>query len=139
MTIEELNNFYHLNEEVKKLKDRIDELTELSATNYDNEIKGGGISDTVSKYVIKRMELLNLLNEIVEKRDAEEIKIRTFINKIEDAEMRRIIELRFMDKKTWLEVAKELSPKGRMMDESTVRKKFTRFIRMSDTSQKIIV
>ena len=139
MTIEELNNYYHLNEEVKKLKDRIDELTELSATNYDNEIKAGGVSDTVSKYVIKRMELLEVLNEIVEKRDAEEIKIRKFINNIEDAEMRRIIELRFMDKKTWLEVAKELSPKGRMMDESTVRKKFTRFIRKSDCSQKIIL
>ena len=139
MTIEELNNYYHLNEEVKQLKDRIDELTELSATNYDNEIKAGGVSDTVSKYVIKRMELLEVLNEIVEKRDAEEIKIRKFINNIEDAEMRRIIELRFMDKKTWLEVAKELSPKGRMMDESTVRKKFTRFIRKSDCSQKIIL
>ena len=80
MTIEELNNFYHLNEEVKKLKDRIDELTELSATNYDNEIKAGGVSDTVSKYVIKRMELINVLNEIVEKRDEEEIKIRKYIN-----------------------------------------------------------
>ena len=114
-------------------------MTELSATNYDNEIKAGGVSDTVSKYVIKRMELLEVLNEIVEKRDAEEIKIRKFINNIEDAEMRRIIELRFMDKKTWLEVAKELSPKGRMMDESTVRKKFTRFIRKSDCSQKIIL
>ena len=139
MTIEELNNFYHLNEEVKKLKDRIDELTELSATNYDNEIKAGGVSDTVSKYVIKRMELIGVLNEILEKRDEEEIKIRKFINKIEDAEMRRIIELRFMYKKTWLEVAKELSPKGRMMDESTVRKKFTRFIRLSDSSQNFIV
>ena len=139
MTIEELNNFYHLNEEVKKLKDRIDELTELSATNYDNEIKAGGISDTVSKYVIKRNELLGVLNEILEQRDEEEIKIRKFINGIEDAEIRRIIELRFMDKKTWLEVSKELSPKGRMMDESTVRKKFTRFMQMSVSSQKNIV
>lgn len=139
MTIEELNNFYHLNEEVKKLKERIDELTELSATNYDNEIKAGGVSDTVSKYVIKRMELIGVLNEILEKRDEEEIKIRKYINNIEDAEIRRIIELRFMDKKTWLEVAKELSPKGRMMDESTVRKKFTRFIQLSVSSQKNIL
>lgn len=139
MTIEELNNFYHLNEEVKKLKDRIDELTELSATNYDNEIKGGEVSDTVSKYVIKRMELLKVLNEIVEKRDAEEIKIRKFINEIEDAEMRRIFELRIMYKKTWFEIAKELSPKGRYMDASTFRKKFTRFIHNSPNSPKFIV
>ena len=131
MTIEELNNFYHLNEEVKKLKDRIDELTELSASNYNNEIKAGGVSDTVSKFVIKRLELLKVLNEIVEQRDAEEIKIRKFINEIDDAEMRRIIELRFMYKMTWLEVAKELSPKHRIMDEGTFRKKFTKFIQNS--------
>ena len=139
MTIEELYNYYHLNEEVKKLKDRIEELTELSATNYDNEIRGCGVSDTVSNYVIKRMELLEVLNEILEKRDAEEIKIRKFISGIEDAEMRRIIELRFMYKKTWLEIAKELSPKGKIVDESTIRKKFTKFIHKSDNSQKIML
>lgn len=139
MTIEELYNYYHLNEEVKKLKDRIEELTELSATNYDNEIKSGGVSDTVSKYVIKRLELLEVLNEILEKRADEEIKIRKFISGIKDAEMRRIVELRFMYKKTWLEISKELSPKGRIIDESTIRKKFTKFMRNPDNSHKIML
>lgn len=135
MTIEELNNFYYLNEEVKKLKDRIEELTELSASNYENEIRGGGeVSDSVSKYVMKRLELLEVLNEIVEKRDTEEIKIRKFINGIESAEMRMIVELRVMYKKTWDEIAKELSPKGRYMDGSTFRKKFTKFIHNSYNS-----
>lgn len=59
-------------------------------------------------------ELLELQNEVEE-----------YIESIEDSRMRRIIEMRFIDKMTWNQVANNIG--GRNTDDS-VKKAFYRFI-----------
>ena len=135
MTVKELNKIFYLDKEIKKIKNRIEELTELSASNPESEPGGGGErSDTVSKFVMKKLELVELLNETLEQRIDEEIKVRKFINKIEDVEMRQIIELRFIDKMTWDDIASELSPDDKYVHRTTFIKKFNKFIQNSHIS-----
>lgn len=135
MTVKELNKIFYLDKEIKKIKNRIEELTELSASNPENEIGGSGeMSDSVSKFVMKKLELVELLNETLEKRIDEEIKLRKFINKIEDIEIRQIIELRFIDKMTWDDIASELSPEDKYVHRTTFIKKFNKFIQNSHIS-----
>lgn len=135
LTVKELNKIFYLDKEIKKIKNRIEELTELSASNPENEIGGSGeMSDSVSKFVMKKLELVELLNETLEKRIDEEIKLRKFINKIEDIEIRQIIELRFIDKMTWDDIASELSPEDKYVHRTTFIKKFNKFIQNSHIS-----
>lgn len=135
MTVKELNNIFYLDKEIAKIKNRIDELTELSSANIESElVDGGGVSDPVNKFVMKKMELMELLNETLIKRINEEIKLRKFINKIDDIEIRQIIELRFIDKKSWDEIASELSPDDKYIHRTTFIKKFNKFIQNSHIS-----
>ena len=83
---------------------------------------------------MKKMELMELLNETLIKRINEEIKLRKFINKIDDIEIRQIIELRFIDKKSWDEIASELSPDDKYIHRTTFIKKFNKFIQNSHIS-----
>lgn len=133
--LEKLNRIFYLDKEINRLKNRIEELSILSSTSMDKEItSGGGVSDAVSKYALKKIELLELLNKSLEKRIDEEIKVRKFMDSIDDVEMRSIIELRFILKKTWDEIASELSPDDKYIHRTTFIKKFNRFIQNSHIS-----
>ena len=133
--IKKLNKIFYLDKEINRLKNRIDELSVLSSAGFDKEMSGvGGVSDPVSKFALKKIELLELLNESLEKRIDEEIKVRKFINSIDDIEMRSIIELRFILKKTWDEIASELSPDDKYVHRTTFIKKFNKFIQNSHIS-----
>lgn len=139
MTIEELNELYHLTKEIEFLKNRIEELTVLSSSSFENEIRGEGISDSTGDYAIKRIELLKDLKDTLVDREEEEKKLLDYIKGISNSEIRVIMELRFISGMTWKMIAKELSPKGRTMDESGFRKKCYNFVNLSDNSHTNVV
>ena len=139
MSIEELSELYHLTKEIEFLKNRIEELTELSATKYDNEIGAGGISDSTGDYAIKRIELLNDLKDILVEREEKEKKIINYIKSIDDSEIRIIMELRFIKCMTWKMIAKQLSPTNRLMDETNFSKKLYNFLNFSENSDGIVI
>lgn len=128
MTIQQLSQLYFLSKEIDFLKSRIEELSFLSAISYDNEIRGGGVSDPTSKYVSKRIELLKDLKSYLIKREEEEKKLLDYIKKINDGEIRVIMELRFIAGMSWSDIAKKLSPDDKLMDESSFRKKISNFL-----------
>ena len=139
MSIEELSELYYLSKEIVFLKNRIDELTYISATSYENEIRSGGISDLTGEYALKKVELLNDLKDILVEREEKEKKILDYIKSIDDTEIRIIMELRFIKCMTWKMIAKELSPTNRLMDETNFSKKLYNFLNFSENSDRIVV
>lgn len=139
MSIEELSELYYLSKEIVFLKNRIDELTYISATSYENEIRSGGISDLTGEYALKKVELLNDLKDILVEREEKEKKILDYIKSIDDAEIRVIMQLRFIKCMTWKMIAKELSPTNRLMDETNFSKKLYNFLNFSENSDRIVV
>lgn len=122
MTEKELSQYYYLTLEIKDIEERINEFGEgLGSKGFDNEISGNGKKDSIQE---KYVELRSLW---VEKRlDALEqyIKIEKYISDVEDAEIRLIMRMRFMDLKDWDEIGQKLN-----YDRTSVSKKVRRYIK----------
>ena len=69
---------------------------------------GDTISDPVYQCLIKKQKLVEKLNHKLEKFIDELSKIENIIDNIDDAEIRVIARLRFIDNLKWEEIGKEL-------------------------------
>ncbi len=131
MTAGELKNLYYLKKEIKEQQRRISEL-EAAATNCSIEItglpRGKGISDKVGKYATKIADLKTLLEQNLEKNLCELNRLETFIQTVEDSEIRTILALRYIHGFTWQHIASEIGKR----DEQYPRKKHNAFIRKFD-------
>lgn len=127
MTEKELSRYYWLKKEVKHLENQLEEFgSGVSAISFEEKIGSSGIPSSIQeKRSILIEKLINARLTALE----EYIKIETYINKVEDTEIRAIMIMRFQELKNWDEIGEELH-----MDRTTVSKKLRRYLQVSHIS-----
>lgn len=122
MTEKELGRYFWLKKEVKHLENELEEFGDgVSATSFEEKIGSSGINTSIQeKRAILIEKLINARLTALE----EYIKIETYINKVEDTEIRSIMVLRFQELKNWEQIGDELH-----MERTTVSKKLRRYLR----------
>lgn len=110
MTKNELYNIRFIRIEIARLNERIERLeaaAEQTVASGGNG-HGSGISDKVGKNAAKIADLKSLLIKHKNKIEAEEYNIMFFLSNLADARLRVLIQLFFIDCKSWQEVAAEI-------------------------------
>ena len=125
MTEKELSRYYWLKKDVKLLENKLEEFGDgVSAINFDEKIGSSGLAISIQeKRALILEKLFNARLDALE----EYIKIETYINKVEDAEIKAIMVLRFQELKSWDEIGEELH-----MERTTASKKLRRYLNRSD-------
>lgn len=126
MTVQELNAIYYYDIQIRRIKRRIAELP-ADTIGGGGDISGVRSSmpgDPTGRLVQKKIQLLEQLNETLEKKIDAEIAIRAFIDRVEDEEIKTIIELRCLYQESWEDIGRELHA-----DRTTVSKKFRAYIK----------
>ncbi len=127
MTEKELSKYYWLKKEVKYLENQLEEFGDgISATSYEERIGSSGLSISIQeKRQIIIEKLINARLSALE----EYIKIETYINKVEDNDIRTIMIMRFQELKNWDEIGIELDK-----DRTTVAKMLRRYLKNNQYS-----
>ena len=126
MTEQELNAIYYLDIQIRRIKRRIAELP-ADTIGGGGDISGVRSSmpgDPTGRLAQKKIKLLEQLNKTLEEKIDAEIAIRAFINKIEDEEIKTIVELRCIYQESWADIGAELHS-----DRTTVSKKFRSYLK----------
>lgn len=127
MTYEELNSLFYLRKRIEYLRRRIDELSNedgLNGISYTGISTGLGVSSPVERIAIKRTALINEYNEAIEKALSKEQEICAFIENTKDAEIKFIMQKRFLQFMTYEKIANEIHS-----DRTSVSKKLGRYLR----------
>lgn len=127
MTYEELNSLFYLRKRIEYLRRRIDELSNedgLNGISYTGISIGLGVSSPVERIAIKRTALINEYNEAIEKALSKEQEICAFIENTKDAEIKFIMQKRFLQFMTYEKIANEIHS-----DRTSVSKKLGRYLR----------
>ena len=126
MTEQELNAIYYLDIQIRRIKRRIAELPAdtIGGGGDTSGVRSSMPGDPTGRLTQKKIQLLEQLNETLEKKINAEISIRAFIDRVEDEEIKTIIELRCIYQESWDEIGRELHA-----DRTTVSKKFRSFIK----------
>lgn len=126
-----LNALYWLKKEIRQIERQIEELTVLSAISMNGMPSGNTVSSSVEKFY----ERLEQLREKLQRKRAELLteteRIETYIESIDDAEIRVMARNRFIENKTYQVIGDEM-----YMDGTTVRKKLKRYFERTDTNGK---
>lgn len=136
MTVKELSQIYYLNKEIRRDRKR---LNELKKANSVQSTKFTGMPptthlfcDTIAEKVATAADLECDLHKAIAKRYQEELKLMRYINSIDDCFIRLIFKLRFIDCKTWWQVAREV---GGGNTSDTVRNSCYRYLKKQNPSQ----
>lgn len=113
MNIRDLSQYYYISKNIEKRKQRLDELnSSVISSSKISEMKVDGSaprSDPTSKIASQIAELKALIEKDYIRLYDEEIKIYNYINKISSEEIKYIVIARFIDFKTWDDIAQELN------------------------------
>lgn len=121
MTEQELSKYYWLKKEIKDLEDRLKEFGYgISSTRLDKEISGIISTDSiqekriiiVEKWISARVSALE-----------EYLKIESYIETVEDSEIRQIMRYRFLDLLSWEKIGEEMN-----YERTTVSKKLRNYL-----------
>ena len=108
MTKHELSQLYYLNREIVQLQRRLEELEGL-ATSCTQHITGmpmvQGVSDKVAKYAVEIADLKGILDLNLKRCFYELNRLNRYIQSIDDAQMRMILSLRYINGLGWDQVA----------------------------------
>lgn len=129
MTEKELSRYFYLKKEVKSIEDKLIEFGDgVSATSYEEKIGSSGVPSSIQeKRSILIEKLINARLTALE----EYIKIETYINKVEDSEIRSIMILRFQELKNWEQIGYELH-----MDRTTAMRRLRKFLKDAQNAHK---
>lgn len=131
MTLKELYSIPYLEKEIKDYQEKIQQLEEMAlgcTTKFTGMPRGGGTGDKVGEAATAIAFYENLLLGAIVKKITTETEITKFIEGVDDAELRRIMHLRFIKQRTWQDVAMEV---GGGNTEDGVRKRCNRFVKKS--------
>ena len=111
MTLQELSQLYYLNREIKMDKRRLAEL-ELKVLPGAQSMSGmphaPGVADKVGTYAAEMADLRAIIEEKSRRCLEERIRLERYIAGIEDSLMRQIFTYRFVDGRTWGQVAQRV-------------------------------
>lgn len=113
MNIKELSNLFYINKEIKRLESELEEITEIGSSVIDGMPHGTKSGDKVQQLVLKRQTLVEkIVKKQIEYID-EKIRMENFISNIEDSKIRLIVRLRFIEFKSWYDIADEITPEDK--------------------------
>lgn len=124
-----LNKLYYLKLEIDDLRDEIDNIPEISSTQLTGMPHSNSISDPVWQLQLKKQKLVERLSRKIERYIDELTRIEDIIDKIEDAEIRAIARMRFVQNLKWEDIGRELD-----YDRSVCYRKLNKYLK----SKKII-
>lgn len=127
MTKEKLIQYCDLQEETRKLKNRIDKLRNQSEMVSDVVQNGYKHHAVIYGYDIYRANKINRLETILQKRYDDllnlQIEIEEYISTIKDSKTRQIFEHRYIDNMNWIQVGYQMKSTA-----DAVRMKHDRFL-----------
>lgn len=128
MTKKELSQLYYINREIEQIQARLTEL-ECLATSATQKItgmpSGSGVSDMVGRYAAEIADLKALLDLNLKKCFYELNRLNRYIQSVEDAQMRMILSLRYINGLSWEQVAASISS---CISGESIRKAHDRFL-----------
>lgn len=105
MSEKELSRYYYLKKEIEDLQKRINELEETGGVS-GIQYREVDVMSSIKNNSIQE-KLMLLIDKLTERRISaieEYLKIESYIESIEEAEIRQIMRYRFMDLKKWKEI-----------------------------------
>ena len=129
MSEKELSQYFHLKKEIEDLEERIAKLGNgVGSIKITDMPKGSSKLSSIQERIVELKEKwitarLTALEEY--------IKIETYINSIEDTEIRMIARYRYLDLLGWEQIALKI---GNGQDRTTISKKIRKFLDNSPNS-----
>ena len=117
-----LNKLYWLKKEVAQIENQIKELTILSAFEMSGMPSSKSVSSPVERFYDRLDKLRTKLEKAKEMVTKEMESLESYIENIEDAEIRVLARARFLECKKWEEIANEMH-----MERTTASKKLKRY------------
>ena len=117
-----INTLYWLKLERIQIENQIKELTVLSAVSLNGMPSGSQVSSPVEQFNIRLEQLKEKLQRKCAEILSETERIETYVENIDDAEVRVIARKRFIDNKTFQVIGDEM-----YIDGTTARKKLKRY------------
>ena len=128
MTIEEANQIYYINLEIKTLRLELTRIEESRTYYRSNKIsdmpKGGGEKDIVEEYLVEKQKIEDMLKYSMRKLQIEREKFERFLQEIDDSEIRLILRLRCINNLSWEQIGEEIK-----IDRRTASRKFYNFFK----------
>lgn len=122
--------------EAERLRERIAEI-ESAATRSTAAItgmpKGSRARDMIGNYAATLADLREKLREAEGRCLFEIAELQGWINNIQNSETRLILSMRYIEGKTWLQIARAIQ----YTDESTPRKRAERYIRRAEKTEQL--
>ena len=128
ITKRELSQLYYLSREIEQDKKRLMEL-ETAAQGITQQITGmpptGGAGDKVGKYAAEIADLKAIIEHKAQQCWYELNRLNRFIVSVEDSQMRQILTLRYIERKSWQQVANAM---GNHNTADNLRMRHDRFL-----------
>ena len=106
MTIKQLEQIYYLTKEKQMWEDRLRELPDITAVRYDSiGVSNSGVSSPVQQIAEQREKIRELISMKLAEISVAEREIFEYIFSIDNSQIRRIMRLRHIELKSWLQVA----------------------------------
>lgn len=135
MTKKELSQLYWLNREIEEEKRKLSEL-EVAAAGCTAKITGlphvSGVHDKIGDLGILIAEQRDLIDLKVRQSVIEYNRLNRYIASVDDAQMRMILSLRYVNGLSWQQVAFGMGE----TDEQYPRRKHNAFLRKSEVDEK---
>ena len=122
-----LNKLYYLKIDIESIQEEIRSLPMISSPQITGMPKGSGISEPVVSYVLKKEELVERLNQKIAKYTEELVRIENIIETIDDAEVRAIARMRFVQCMTWEDIGNKIH-----LDRTNCARKLKKYIKNMD-------
>ena len=122
-----LNKLYYLKIDIENIQKEIDSLPTISSPQLTGMPHGSGVSNPIVSYVIKKEELTERLNQKIARYTEELVRIETIIDGIEDAEVRAIARMRFVQCMKWEDIGDRVH-----LERTTCAKKLKKYIKSMD-------
>ena len=126
MTSKQLDQVFNLTREKRELEKMLLEIPDITAVRYDSiGVRNSGVSSPVQQIAEQREKIRELISMKLAEISIAEREILEYIFSINDSQIRRIMRLRHIELKSWLQVANAI---GGNNTADSVRKMHDRFL-----------
>ena len=122
-----LNKLYYLRIDIETIKKEIENIPTISSPQITGMPHGTEISNPVVSYVLKKEELTERLNQKIARYTEELVRIENVIDKIDDAEVRAIARMRFVQCMKWEDIGEKIH-----LDRTNCARKLKKYIKNMD-------
>lgn len=122
-----LNKLYYLKLDIENIKKEIENIPTISSPQITGMPHGTNVSNPIESYFLKKEQLLEKLNQKIEKYTEELIRIEGIIDTIDDIEVKAIARMRFIQNMKWEDIGEQVH-----LERTTCSKKLRKYIDSMD-------